>query len=151
MSAFVETEEAKEARLREEQQRIEEEKAKKFREEQAKASRTSIADSAKTRKSAFFKRAQAQNNSEQAADDQEERSSAYDGIVRPSAIVDEEREIAKLSEPAIGEVLEGQRSSIMDPSLSVAPTASKPVEGFKGSDKTEKRNDKSFRDPSSDN
>ena len=115
------------------QKRIEEEEARKRSEEQTKSSYTSIADSAKTHKSAFFKRAQAQSGHDQTASDQEEHSSAYGGIVRPSAVVDEERDFKKsASIPAMGEALEGQRPSIMDPNMTVAPTASKPMEGFKG-------------------
>ena len=49
-------------------------------------------------------------------------------------MIDEEREINKNAGPAIGEALEGQRSSIMDPNLTVAPTASEPMAGFKGID-----------------
>ena len=133
IAAFKETDEAKEARRLEEQKRIEEEEARKRSEEQTKSSYTSIADSAKTHKSAFFKRAQAQSGHDQTASDQEEHSSAYGGIVRPSAVVDEERDFKKsASIPAMGEALEGQRPSIMDPNMTVAPTASKPMEGFKG-------------------
>ena len=131
ISAFKESEEAKEARLREEKQRIEEEEAKKRSEVQAKSSYTSIADSARTKKSAFFKRAQA--GREQVPEDQEEHVSAYGGIVRPSAVIDEERDIKKtMTAPAMGAALEGQRPSIMDPNSKSAPTASRPMAGFKG-------------------
>ena len=41
----------------------------------------------------------------------------------------------------MGEILEGQRPSIMDPSLQVAPTAVKPMAGFKGADGNEKKKD----------
>jgi hypothetical protein len=145
VSAFKESEEAKEARLREEQRRIEEEQAKKAEEEKAKASYTSIADSAKTRKSAFFKRAPVSRDTDNSA--QEEHTSAYGGIVRPSAIVDEERDIKKnMTAPAMGAALEGQRPSIMDPNSKAAPTASKPLAGFKGSDNTVNREDDSSED-----
>ena len=134
IAAFKESDEAKEARMREEQKRIEEEEAKKRSEEQAKSSYTSIAESAQTRKSAFFKRAHSER--EQTPKDQEEFvSSAYGGIVRPSAIVDEERDMKKkMSAPAMGAALEGQRPSIMDPNSKAAPTASRPMAGFMGAD-----------------
>ena len=49
-----------------------------------------------------------------------------------SAIVDEERDIKKTNTaPAMGAALEGQRPSIMDPKGYSAPTASKPMAGFK--------------------
>ena len=127
VSAFKESDEAKEARMREEQKRLEEEEAKRLAEEKSKSSYTSIADSAKTHKSAFFKRAQ--SDREQAS--QDGHSSAYGGIVRPSAIVDEERDIRKSAAPAMGSALEGQRPSIMDPNSKAAPTASRPLKGFK--------------------
>ena len=128
-----------------EQRRIEEEQAKKAEEEKAKASYTSIADNAKTRKSAFFKRAPVSRDTDNSA--QEEHTSAYGGIVRPSAIVDEERDIKKnMTAPAMGAALEGQRPSIMDPNSKAAPTASKPLAGFKGSDNTVNREDDSSED-----
>ena len=131
ISAFKESDEAREARLREEQRRVEEEEARKRSEELAKASYTSIADSARTRKSAFFKRAP--SNRDTNNNEQEEHVSAYGGIVRPSAIVDEERDIKKkMTAPAMGAALEGQRPSIMDPNSKAAPTAFKPMAGFKG-------------------
>ena len=131
ISAFKESDEAREARLREEQRRIEEEEARKRAEELAKASYTSIADSARTRKSAFFKRAP--SNRDTNSSGQEEHVSAYGGIVRPSAIVDEERDVnKKMTAPAMGAALEGQRPSIMDPNSKAAPTAFKPMAGFKG-------------------
>ena len=58
VSAFKESEEAKAARELEEKKRLEEIEAKKAEEEKARAAYTSIADSAKSHKSAFFKRAQ---------------------------------------------------------------------------------------------
>ena len=134
VSAFKESEEAKQARLLEEQKRIEEEQAKKLAEEKARASYTSIADSAKTHKSAFFKRAQSTRDT---AGEQDSHTSAYGGIVRPSAIVDQERDINKQqTAPAMGAALEGQRPSIMDPNSKVAPTAARPVTGFRGIDNT---------------
>ena len=130
VSAFKESEEAKEAREREEQKRIEEIEAKKAAEEKAKAAYTSIADSATSHKSAFFKRAQTGRDS---ASEQDGHVSAYGGIVRPSAIVDEEHEANKrMTAPAMGAALEGQRPSIMDPNAKAAPTASRPMAGFKG-------------------
>ena len=131
VSAFKESEEAKEARAREEQRRLEAEQAKKLSEEKAKTQYTSIVDNVTSHKSAFFKRAQ--NNRASTSSDQEEHVSAYGGIVRPSAIVDEEREIKKSTAPAMGAALEGQRPSIMDPKGHSAPTASRPMAGFAGS------------------
>ena len=132
IAPFKESEEAKEARILEENKRIEEEEAKKRREEQAQASYTSIADSERPRKSAFFNRAK--NTVEKRDDtDQEEHSSAYGGIVRPSGVVDEDRDLSNKNAPAMGVALEGQRPSIMDPSVDAVPTASKPVKGFKAS------------------
>ena len=131
LSAFKESDEAKEARIREEQMRIEEEKAKKESEEAAKAQYTSIVDNVKTHKSAFFNRTQAERP---ASTGEDEPTSAYGGIVRPSAIVDKERDIYKSNEPAMGAALEGQRPSIMDPNVGAAPTAEKPLAGFRGAD-----------------
>lgn len=129
VSAFKESDEAKEARAREEQRRLEAAQAKKISEAAAKPQYTSIADTVKTHKSAFFTRAQ--NNRAKTSSDQE-HVSAYGGIVRPSAIVDEERDIKKTNTaPAMGAALEGQRPSIMDPKGYSAPTASKPMAGFK--------------------
>ena len=129
VSAFKESEEAKEARRLEEQKRQEEEEAKRLADEKAKASYTSIADSATSHKSAFFRRAQSNRD---ASAEQEEHTSAYGGIVRPSAIVDKERDTKKMTAPAMGAALEGQRPSIMDPNSKAAPTASRPMAGFKG-------------------
>ena len=130
VSAFKESEEAKEARRLEEQKRLEEEEAKRLAEEKAKAAYTSIADSATSHKSAFFRRAQ---SSRDTSSEQEERSSAYGGIVRPSAIIDKERDTKNtMTAPAMGAALEGQRPSIMDPNSKAAPTASRPMAGFKG-------------------
>ena len=137
LSAFKESDEAKEAREREEQMRIEEEKAKKEQEEAAKAQYTSIVDNVKTHKSAFFNRSL---NERPAATDEEEHASAYGGIVRPSAIVDKEREIEKSMTPAMGSVLEGQTPSIVDPTVGSAPTAEKPLAGFRGADETDEGN-----------
>ena len=137
VSAFKETEEAKAERAREEQRRREEEAAKKLAEEQAKSSYTSIADTATTHKSAFFKRHASSSSNVQ----EEEHTSAYGGIVRPSAIVDQERDNNKKNGPAMGEALEGQRPSIMDPSGYVAPTASKPLTGFKSIDGKDDKKD----------
>ena len=132
VSAFKESDEAREAREREEQKRIEEQEAKKAAEEKAKSAYTSIADSAKTHKSAFFKRA---TTGRDTSAEQEGHTSAYGGIVRPSAIVDEERDPNKnRTAPAMGAALEGQRPSIMDPNAKAAPTAAKPMAGFKGLD-----------------
>ena len=36
-----------------------------------------------------------------------------------------------MTAPAMGAALEGQRPSIMDPSVKAAPTAAKPLAGFK--------------------
>ena len=107
----------------------EEEEAKRLADEKAKASYTSIADSATSHKSAFFRRAQSNRD---ASAEQEEHTSAYGGIVRPSAIVDKERDTKKMTAPAMGAALEGQRPSIMDPNSKAAPTASRPMAGFKG-------------------
>ena len=131
LAAFKESDEAREARIREEQMRIEEEKAKKESEEAAKAQYTSIVDNVKTHKSAFFNRTQTERP---ASAGEEEHTSAYGGIVRPSGIVDKEREINKSNEPAMGAALEGQRPSIMDPNVGAAPTAEKPLAGFRGAD-----------------
>ena len=130
VSAFKESEEAKAARELEEKKRIEEIEAKKAEEEKARAAYTSIADAAKSHKSAFFKRAQTGRDS---TSEQDGHVSAYGGIVRPSAIVDKENEANKrMTAPAMGAALEGQRPSIMDPNAKAAPTASAPVAGFKG-------------------
>ena len=127
VSAFKETDEAREARELERQKRIEEEQAKKLAEEKAKASYTSIADSAQTHKSAFFSRAQ--SNRPAASVNDEEHTSAYGGMLRPAG-ADKDRE-NKSNTPAMGAALEGQRPSIMDPNVHAAPTASKPLAGFK--------------------
>lgn len=130
VSAFKESEEAKAARELEEQKRIEEIEAKKAADEKAKAAYTSIADSAKSHKSAFFKRAQTGRDS---SSEQDGHVSAYGGIVRPSAIVDQENDANKrMTAPAMGAALEGQRPSIMEPNAKAAPTASRPMAGFKG-------------------
>lgn len=131
LAAFKESDEAREARIREEQMRIEKEKAKKESEEAAKAQYTSIVDNVKTHKSAFFNRTQTERP---ASAGEEEHTSAYGGIVRPSGIVDKERVINKSNEPAMGSALEGQRPSIMDPNVGAAPTAEKPLAGFRGAD-----------------
>ena len=132
VSAFKESEEAKAARELEEKKRLEEIEAKKAEEEKARAAYTSIADSAKSHKSAFFKRAQTGRDS---SSEQDGHVSAYGGIVRPSAIVDQENEANKrTTAPAMGAALEGQRPSIMDPNAKAAPTASRPMAGFKGLD-----------------
>ena len=39
-----------------------------------------------------------------------------------------------MTAPAMGAALEGQRPSIMDPNAKAAPTASRPMAGFKGLD-----------------
>jgi hypothetical protein len=140
VSAFKESEEAKEAREREEQRRLEAEQAKKLSEEKAKTQYTSIVDNVTSHKSAFFKRAQSGRTS--TASNQEEHVSAYGGIVRPSAIVDEERDMSKKNTaPAMGAALEGQRPSIMDPKGHAAPTAAKPMAGFRSADNGETKND----------
>ena len=133
VSAFKETEEAREVRRLEERKLIEEEEAKKAAEENAKSSYTSIVDSSRSHKSAFLKRNL--NNRDQTVSDRDESTSAYGGIVRPSAVVDEERDIKKtMTAPAMGAALEGQRPAIMDPNTKAAPTASQPIAGFKPAD-----------------
>ena len=131
VSAFKESEEVMAARRLEEQKRLEEEEAKRQADEKAKAAYTSIADTAITRKSAFFKRVQTERTP---SADQQEHTSAYGGIVRPVASGSEND---SNKSPAIGAVLEGQRPAIMDPNTNVAPTASKPMAGFKGLDNNE--------------
>lgn len=131
VSAFKESEEVMEARRLEEQKRLEEEEAKRQADEKAKAAYTSIADTAITRKSAFFKRVQTERTP---SADQQEHTSAYGGIVRPVASGSEND---SNKSPAIGAALEGQRPAIMDPNTNVAPTASKPMAGFKGLDNNE--------------
>ena len=143
VTPFKESDEAREMRMLEEQKRIEEETAKKLAEEKARSQYTSIADSATTHKSAFFKRSP--NGRNQPNAEKDDHSSAYGGIVRPSAIVDEERDTRKtMTAPAMGAALEGQRPSIMDPTVRSIPTAAKPLAGFKPTD----MEDNSDEDPS---
>ena len=59
-------------------------------------------------------------------------TAAYDGIVRPSAIIDKERDFRNNpTAPAMGADVEGNRPPIMDPKAGAAPTALKPKPGFK--------------------
>lgn len=90
--------------------------------------RASIADQT-TKRSAFFDRAKARAEANEAV------ASAYGGIVRPSAIVDDERDTRKTqTAPAMGAALEGQRPAIMNNGTDPAPTATRPLAGFKGSE-----------------
>jgi serine phosphatase RsbU (regulator of sigma subunit) len=89
--------------------------------------RQSYADQAKSHKSAFFSRAAASKEPQQ----EEVTPGAYGSIVRPKAAVEEQHVRDTRYKQAKGQVLEGQRPAIMDPSTQVAPTAVKPVLGFK--------------------
>lgn len=91
----------------------------------------SYADTARTRKSAFFSRSS--TNKDSSRNGGEGGSNAYSSIVRPSSAADIENS-NKSAEPAIGEMLEGQTPSIMDPTAKSAPTAAVPVFGFKPAD-----------------
>ncbi len=87
----------------------------------------SIADQT-TKRSAFFDRAKARAEANAAV------ASAYGGIVRPSAAADDERDTNKA--PAMGAALEGQRPAIMNNGTDPAPTATRPLAGFKGSEES---------------
>ena len=89
--------------------------------------RQSYADQAKSHKSAFFSRASASREPQK----EEVTPGAYGSIARPSAAVEEQHVRDTHYKPAKGQVLEGQRPNISDPSAHVAPTATKPVFGFK--------------------
>ena len=117
--------------LIQEKKRENEEKARKeAEEEKARNPQPSYADTAKTRKSAFFDRGY--TKPENTNNESEDQSSAYGRIVRPSAIVDKEREFSKTpTAPAMGADVEGNRPPIMDPKAGAAPTALKPKPGFK--------------------
>ena len=128
---FKESNDARKERIREQQKKIAEEKARKeAEEERARNPQPSYADTAKTRKSAFFDRGYVRP--ENTNSESEEQSSAYDGIVRPSAIIDKERDFRNNpTAPAMGADVEGNRPPIMDPKAGAAPTALKPKPGFK--------------------
>ena len=128
---FKESNDARKERIREQQKKIAEEKARKeAEEERARNPQPSYADTAKTRKSAFFDRGYVRP--ENTNSESEEQSSAYDGIVRPSAIIDKERDFRNNpTAPAMGVDVEGNRPPIMDPKAGAAPTALKPKPGFK--------------------
>ena len=128
---FKESNDARKERIREQQKKIAEEKARKeAEEERARNPQPSYADTAKTRKSAFFDRGYVRP--ENTNSESEEQSSAYDGIVRPSAIIDKERDFRNNpTAPAMGTDVEGNRPPIMDPKAGAAPTALKPKPGFK--------------------
>ena len=92
--------------------------------------RQSYADQAKSHKSAFFSRAA--SNKEAQSEEPEYSAGAYGSIVRPSAQAENEQHARDTHyKPAMGQQLEGQRPAIMDPSTQAAPTAVKPVLGFK--------------------
>lgn len=128
---FKESNDARKERIREQQKKIAEEKARKeAEEERARNPQPSYADTAKTRKSAFFDRGYVRP--ENTNSESEEQSSAYDGIVRPSAIIDKERDFRNNpTAPVMGADVEGNRPPIMDPKAGAAPTALKPKPGFK--------------------
>ena len=128
---FKESNDARKERIREQQKKIAEEKARKeAEEERTRNPQPSYADTAKTRKSAFFDRGYVRP--ENTNSESEEQSSAYDGIVRPSAIIDKERDFRNNpTAPAMGADVEGNRPPIMDPKAGAAPTALKPKPGFK--------------------
>ena len=128
---FKESNDARKERIREQQKKIAEEKARKeAEEERARNPQPSYADTAKTRKSAFFDRGY--TRPENTNSESEEQTSAYGGIVRPSAIVDKEREFNKTpAASAMNSDVEGNRPPIMDPKAGVVPTATKPKPGFK--------------------
>lgn len=128
---FKESNDARKERIREQQRKIAEEKARKeAEEERARNPQPSYADTAKTRKSAFFDRGYVRP--ENTNSESEEQSSAYGGIVRPSDIVDKERDFKNVPlAPAMGTDIEGNRPPIMDPKAGAAPTALKPKPGFK--------------------
>ena len=128
---FKESNDARKERIREQQRKIEAERAKKAAEEErARNPQPSIADTAKTRKSAFFDRGYVRP--ENTNSETEEQTSAYGGIVRPSDIVDKERDFNKIpTAPIMGAEMEGNKPPIMDPKAGAAPTALKPKPGFK--------------------
>ena len=90
--------------------------------------RQSYADQATSHKSAYFSRTSASKDAQ--AEEPELTPGAY-GIVRPAANVEGQHVRDTRYKQAKGQVLEGQRPAIMDPSTQVAPTAVQPVLGFK--------------------
>ena len=90
--------------------------------------RQSYADQATSHKSAYFSRSSASKEAQ--AEEPELTPGAY-GIVRPAANVEGQHIRDTRYKQAKGQVLEGQRPAIMDPSTQVAPTAVQPVLGFK--------------------
>ena len=93
------------------------------------APKASYADQAKSHKSAFFSRPSSSREVHPVGAD--DSSNAYGGIVRPTGFIGEKDRKQQAKDAAMGSVLEGQKPAILDPNSHSAPTAVKPVFGFK--------------------